>query len=1773
MRRNMKITIAAMSVLLLMAIAATIISFSFANNGDEGLVTEEDLMALAAGESETLTNIDYIIRNSNDTEVDDPEYHIVEIGSSSTPSTLEDFVSSKGFEEYVLNAHGTLGEMMAADKITYQYIQASSVTNTDSRLADVAKADLIYVSNAGGSAGYKIGNDICEELYNLLHTYAVGDYKPLIIDSPTKSGTIDPIETNKSFTDLVKDYFAKSGAQYYTYGWDASLDAEAFFKGGVGSGSMYIGINGRTARTGWDDIQSDDEDKTSKKMAHFLVVSSDGTMGPRATAVLTGATTVATSGIEYVYPGVATDSDAKKVNLDNVYDITGTPVQKYGYNQRYSYRPDFVEITNVSLADLDSASNTISLDGYDMIIIEDSCGGKQISAALYKKFIAAMYGNNHIVYSASLGTASADDTPSGDVEDFNETNYSELFYMVATDKEVARYQNIMITNKTEFDIITSSNSESTCKVIADLINASSWRGIGGPGSSSNTFTVLEIQPCYPINTALAQKKNAYYDKPSDVVNNQTMEQLGITDDDIANNAKNLSEFYDWEISPANIADALGMKASDINVVHMSSEELEANKTEILGNYDLVYIGGNISALKDALSYSSIVGLGKQGVQVLGSSGWAGQVNMSKIVDVPVYVMYSHVGDFVDLDFSFLGEAGMKLDISRPFGISPGDSSSTGSNTFAVMNGNDITYNNYENLVDYVDAGMPVVFSKEASAAFDLMHDDGYLQNSIDPDSNMAKFMSYCYAKSEDDASNILWKFDETATELVDNDGGMLGSTKTGYVEVFQDDQAEGREDIVGKTSLSNLYLNSSRRPKLSVTSRPVQYNLYDASTKLKSRDLNFKYDITGIASGYTVNLYIDDDGNSVFSDSEIMASSKTDTLSYSLGSFKGGPVYWMLEVQVPAVEGDGYVTASTTGTAYIAPESEEKEEVSILQILPSGGMGPQGANSLYFCPECQRAYKILNYNPAHDSGNRLSDAALYSGNFDDGKISSDGTYLGAYRGKHEHTFGIVKYDSNLAVTDGSGNPTSTLGRDDWDWNLADEISDTYDFHIDIITNKEYDAMADDVEKHFKGMSEEEITAEMAKCATDAIDARVEYTNYVDGDLAEAEEELRTLIQTMVDNASGYYKSEFQRLLDERVYYDFYNIWGNSYQAKYASDWCPGENFTTAYEKYARCVDKKMELRDTYMKLLRYANYTGDWLAECYDSIIIGPAENFNNEDITSSEGLAALSLYAENDGAILLFHETLSRFTDSGSFRLTNALRDYFGMDATHLEADSSLYGSDKTVTYDQIYGGNMTISPIELYAADGTRINYYNTQSLSPNVAETTYNIVVDKNPYHSSCTISSPAETGTATAGTVKLTYNLSGSDNGTEITDFTGYTAKISVSYNGSSKTYSATVTGNSFSFDIQNYQTITQTYTADNVYYIPFKAADGYNSDQYFMSNLSPKDKTDTNRFYTWADDMKQVFSSATPKYLSGVAYSDINYIASTNWNNGINPYPYSTLSWSLAGKWDNDPQSKGISGTNKASQNNSGIITTYPFTLSSELNITGTHPSSYALDVEDTDMTVWYSLGGGTSTEKGRSSLFAASPRDGKDSYFIYSKGNVFYCGAGHTKVTGKGKDNNDERRLYINIICNSVRASVRQPSINVYDYGTEENKIIVRGSSGYLYEIEEDVEYPIFTFRAIVDEEAKITNVNIYYKLDTGKSNKFVNDVDKYIVKWTGSDVKSGDFVDVGDTIANLKLDDSYFEPYGGNYTYIVIEVIDDQGNVSYQKIKIVRKAHLFDLT
>ena len=106
------------------------------------------------------------------------------------------------------------------------------------------------------------------------------------------------------------------------------------------------------------------------------------------------------------------------------------------------------------------------------------------------------------------------------------------------------------------------------------------------------------------------------------------------------------------------------------------------------------------------------------------------------------------------------------------------------------------------------------------------------------------------------------------------------------------------------------------------------------------------------------------------------------------------------------------------------------------------------------------------------------------------------------------------------------------------------------------------------------------------------------------------------------------------------------------------------------------------------------------------------------------------------------------------------------------------------------------------------------------------------------------------------------------------------------------------------------------------------------------------------------------------------------------------------------------QGTDILTTTQIRRNNIGLITNYPFNISAEPRISRTNGQSYALDTEDEDMQIWYSLAGANDSKD--SSLYAADPLNGRSFYYIYSYRSVTYTGAGYTAIA-ETKDNDEER--------------------------------------------------------------------------------------------------------------------------------------------------------------
>lgn len=115
---------------------------------------------------------------------------------------------------------------------------------------------------------------------------------------------------------------------------------------------------------------------------------------------------------------------------------------------------------------------------------------------------------------------------------------------------------------------------------------------------------------------------------------------------------------------------------------------------------------------------------------------------------------------------------------------------------------------------------------------------------------------------------------------------------------------------------------------------------------------------------------------------------------------------------------------------------------------------------------------------------------------------------------------------------------------------------------------------------------------------------------------------------------------------------------------------------------------------------------------------------------------------------------------------------------------------------------------------------------------------------------------------------------------------------------------------------------------------------------------------------------------------------------------------------------------------KAQKVNDGAITQYPYVIGDEIKIAQTHGQYYQLGLEQdrdingnkdgkSDVVVWYTLTDG---------YYGVSPKDVRNNYYFYSKGNVIYTGAGHSGVS-----DDEEIQLFINAITAAANVTAVEP--------------------------------------------------------------------------------------------------------------------------------------------
>ncbi len=182
-------------------------------------------------------------------------------------------------------------------------------------------------------------------------------------------------------------------------------------------------------------------------------------------------------------------------------------------------------------------------------------------------------------------------------------------------------------------------------------------------------------------------------------------------------------------------------------------------------------------------------------------------------------------------------------------------------------------------------------------------------------------------------------------------------------------------------------------------------------------------------------------------------------------------------------------------------------------------------------------------------------------------------------------------------------------------------------------------------------------------------------------------------------------------------------------------------------------------------------------------------------------------------------------------------------------------------------------------------------------------------------------------------------------------------------------------------------------------------------------------------------------------------------------------------------------------TRKSECTNKGQIAIYPFVIGDEITLgTDTHFQYTKLDVEDDDTTVWYTLSGNNGT------YYDATKGDGSNNYYIYSRGNITYTGAGHRKIdTGA-----NECLLFVNTVVAAIKLGNFAPDVT---YTDSVSVTTASGKEDVLYAYETDKSLKV-TFKATdYDEMAGLEHdfLNAYIFLDKNNNGRYDDGTDKLL--------------------------------------------------------------------
>ncbi len=176
-------------------------------------------------------------------------------------------------------------------------------------------------------------------------------------------------------------------------------------------------------------------------------------------------------------------------------------------------------------------------------------------------------------------------------------------------------------------------------------------------------------------------------------------------------------------------------------------------------------------------------------------------------------------------------------------------------------------------------------------------------------------------------------------------------------------------------------------------------------------------------------------------------------------------------------------------------------------------------------------------------------------------------------------------------------------------------------------------------------------------------------------------------------------------------------------------------------------------------------------------------------------------------------------------------------------------------------------------------------------------------------------------------------------------------------------------------------------------------------------------------------------------------------------------------------------------TTSAKQMNEGQVTDFPYDIPETIEVGATHWQYFGLNLDynensnDDDVIVWYTLAPNGTND---TFLYDYMGQDAVNNYYIYSKGNVFYTGAGHSGVTV------NEEKLFVNTIVKALMTANNVPTVSI------DNGEYVSENFYQIDILNDEDELPVITFTAKdvdegYDETAAFAETKIYYINSSGE--------------------------------------------------------------------------------